>query len=87
MNFGRIVWEATGGDPSQFPIRTALSGVDDTGLRFLLDEAPSDDPEFWRSVGRLVTLERLLLLGVRSRRIWLRLFTRTQTGSWLGTCS
>jgi hypothetical protein len=65
MNFGRIVWEATGGDPSQFPIPTALSGVDDTGLRFLLDEAPSDDPEFWRSVGRLVTLERLLSLGVR----------------------
>ncbi len=65
LNFGRIVWEATGGDPSEFPVPTDLSGVDDTGLRFLLEEAPSDDVAFWRSVGRLVSLERLLSLGIR----------------------
>jgi hypothetical protein len=65
VNLGRIVWEATGGDPVGFPLPTDLEGVDDTGLIFLLQEAPSDDPEFWRSVGRLVTLERLLSLGSR----------------------
>lgn len=64
-NFARIVWEATGGDPVEFPVATDLSGVDDSGLRFLLEEAPSDDVAFWRAVGRLVTLERLLSLGVR----------------------
>ncbi|MEY2419954.1 MAG: hypothetical protein QOI95_21 [Acidimicrobiaceae bacterium] len=65
LNFGRIVWEATGGDPTAFPVPTDLGGVDDAGLRFLLDEAPSDDPGFWRSVGRLITLERLLSIGIR----------------------
>lgn len=64
-NFGRIVWEATGGEPTRFPVPTEVSGVDDAGLHFLLEEAPSDDMYFWRSVGRLVTLERLLGLGVR----------------------
>ncbi len=68
LNFGRVVWEATGGDPSRFPVSSDLAGVDDTGLRFLLDEAPSDDVGFWRSVGRLVTLERLLSLGVRESK-------------------
>jgi hypothetical protein len=65
LNFGRVVWEATGGETSSFPLTTELSGVDDAGLRFLLEEAPSDDLDFWRSVGRLVSLERLLSLGVR----------------------
>jgi hypothetical protein len=65
VNLGRIVWEATGGDPAQFPVTTDLASVDDSGLLFLLDEAPSDDPSFWRSIGRTVSLDRLLALGVR----------------------
>jgi len=65
VNLGRIVWEATGGDPTQFPVTTDLASVDDSGLLFLLEEAPSDDPAFWRSIGRTVTLDRLLALGVR----------------------
>ncbi len=68
INFGRVVWEATGGDPTQYPVATDLGGVDDTGLRFLLEEAPGDDVRFWRSVGRLVSLDRLLSLGVREPR-------------------
>lgn len=64
LNLGRIIWEATGGDPTSFPTPTELAGVDDAGLRFLLEEAPSDDPAFWRSVGRHVSLERLIGLGV-----------------------
>jgi hypothetical protein len=66
LNFGRIVWEATGGEPTQYPIPTDLSGLDDAALRFLLEEGPSEEPAFWRSVGRLVSLERLIGLGVRS---------------------
>jgi hypothetical protein len=65
VNFGRIVWEATGGDPSRFPVTTDLSGLDDAALRFLLEEGPSESSTFWRSVGRLVELERLLGVGVR----------------------
>lgn len=63
FNLGRIVWEAVGGN-DLFPLATNLSGVDDTGLRFLLEEAPEGDSSFWRSAGRLVTLERLTSLGV-----------------------
>lgn len=66
FNFGRIVWEATGGGAASFPLSTNLAGVDDAGLRFLLDEAPEGDAGFWRSIGGLVTLERLLALGVRT---------------------
>jgi hypothetical protein len=65
-NFGRIVWEATGGDPARFPLATELSAVDDAGLRFLLEEGPADDRSFWRSVGRSVNLDRLVGAGVRS---------------------
>lgn len=64
-NFGRIVWEATGGPPGQFPILTTLEGIDDDALRFLLEEGPTSDIGFWRSVGRSVTLERLVHLGLR----------------------
>ncbi|MGH7490559.1 MAG: hypothetical protein ACREMY_33850, partial [bacterium] len=60
LNFGRIIWEATGGEAGFFPVATPLAGVDDAGLRFLLEEAPSEDALFWRSIGRLVSLERLL---------------------------
>jgi len=66
LNFGRIIWEATGGEAALFPVATPLAGVDDAGLRFLLEEAPSEDALFWRSIGRLVSLERLLGLGVRT---------------------
>ena len=66
LNFGRIIWEATGGEPSQYPRATDLSGLDDAGLRFLLEEGPAENDGFWRSVGRLVVLERLIQLGVSS---------------------
>lgn len=64
LRLGRVVWEATGGEPAQFPLATELSGVDDAGLRFLIEQAPADDAAFWRSIGREVSLERLLRLGV-----------------------
>lgn len=65
LNLGRVLWEATGGDPVAFPVTSDLGHVDDSGLRYLLEELPIGDIAFWRSVGRLVSLERLLGLGVR----------------------
>lgn len=65
VNFGRIVWEATGGEPTAFPVPTTLARLDDLGLRFLLAEGPPDDLLFWRSIGRTVSLERLVNLGVQ----------------------
>lgn len=64
MRFGRVVWEATGGDPASYPAATDLAGLDDDGLRFLLEEGPGDDAEFWRAVGRTVTVERIVALGL-----------------------
>lgn len=66
FNFGRIVWEATGGEPAQYPLTTDLTGLDDAALRFLLEEGPSENAGFWRTVGRLVALERLVGIGVRT---------------------
>lgn len=66
LNFGRIVWEATGGEPTYYPVSTDLSGLDDAALRFLLEEGPPEKAAFWRSVGRLVSLDRLVAAGVRS---------------------
>ena len=60
MNLGRVVWEATGGDPARFPAQTPLTGVTDEGLAFLLQDGPEDDTSFWRSVGRYLNVERLL---------------------------
>lgn len=62
-HLGRVVWEATGGEPTRFPMPLQLIGLDDAGLRFLMEEAPTDDVAFWRSVGQQVSLERLLRLG------------------------
>ena len=59
-NFARILWEATGGEPSEFPRQTELEGVDNDGLIYLLSEAPEDDLKFWRSVGATVNFGRLL---------------------------
>jgi hypothetical protein len=64
-NFARILWEATGGTPSDFPRQTELEGVDNDGLIYLLSEAPEDDLKFWRSIGATVNFGRLLQI-VRS---------------------
>lgn len=66
LNLGRVVWEATGGEPTLYPVTTDLSGLDDTALRFLLEEGPTDNATFWRSIGRLIGLDRLVNVGVRS---------------------
>jgi hypothetical protein len=66
IRLGRILWEATGGEPTRFPGATDLGGVDDDGLAIILEEASTQDSSFWREVGRSVSLERLLALPIRS---------------------
>jgi len=64
VSFGRVVWEATGGSPVEFPVSAELSGrTDDLSLQFLLTEQIDADVEFWRAIGRGLRLEDLFSLG------------------------
>ncbi|SIR96014.1 hypothetical protein [Micromonospora avicenniae] len=63
--FLQAVWVGSGGLPTTFPGRTDLSSdLSDEGFRFLLELAEFDDAEFWRRVGRRLTVERLAQMDV-----------------------
>jgi hypothetical protein len=64
FNLTRIVWVATGGDPMTFPFDTSLEALDIDALRYLLHSGPSTRLDFWRSVGRDVSVELLLAVGI-----------------------
>lgn len=64
FNLARIVWEATGGDPMAFPLATSLDDLDVEALRYLLDSGPTARLDFWRSVGKSVTADLLLGVGL-----------------------
>lgn len=73
-NFARIIWEATGGAPADFPISTEFQGINDEGLAYLLSEASDEDVLFWRAIGRELNFERLLSLvapGAKNLRVLL----------------
>ncbi len=63
LSFGRVMWEATGGSPSEYPLQADLSVLDDIELRFLMEEGPPASLDFWRSVGRSSTIQQLVALG------------------------
>jgi hypothetical protein len=63
--FLQAVWVGSGGLPTTFPGRSDLSSdLSDEGFRFLLELAEFDDSEFWRRVGRQLTIERLAQMEV-----------------------
>jgi hypothetical protein len=67
-NFARVLWEATGGVSTDFPISTDFSGIDNEGLSYLLAEASETDLRFWRAIGREIQLDRLLALATPGSR-------------------
>jgi hypothetical protein len=60
FNFVRVIWEATGGTSTDFPLQTDMGVLNPDAFRYLLDEGPEGDLNFWRAVGRTVSLESLL---------------------------
>lgn len=70
LNLARIVWESTGGEPTEFPATTDLDSLDIDSLTFLLTDGPPDDILFWRNVGRTITLDNLFRAGVVDAPNW-----------------
>ncbi|WP_301129715.1 hypothetical protein [Streptomyces cacaoi] len=58
--FLHAVWVGSGGDAASFPAPGDVVGpLDDEALSFLLDLEEIIDDQFWRRIGRSLTLERL----------------------------
>ncbi|GCD99655.1 hypothetical protein [Embleya hyalina] len=61
------VWLGSGAPASTFPGATGITAhLDSAGLRLLLDISISDDTEFWRRIGKGISLEQLCELEVSS---------------------
>lgn len=59
------VWVGSGGTASNFPGEQDLAGdLDGTALEFLMELPPIDDFEFWRRIGRSLTLDSISQLHV-----------------------
>jgi hypothetical protein len=59
------VWEGHGAPPAEFPGRRDLSGqLTDDDIAFLVDNLTTDDPRFWRRIGRTLSLEQLSHLSL-----------------------
>lgn len=52
VGLGRVLWQARGGSPQDFPIQTTLSSIDSMGLRLLLETSPEQTSAFWRAIGQ-----------------------------------
>lgn len=60
LRFLGAVWVGSGGTASNFPGEQDVTGdLDGTALEFLLELPPIDDFEFWRRIGRPLTLESI----------------------------
>ncbi|MET7538258.1 hypothetical protein [Streptomyces sp. NPDC005507] len=65
LRFLGAVWVGSGGAASNFPGEQDVTGdLDGTALEFLLELAPIEDFEFWRRIGRPLTLESISQLRV-----------------------
>ncbi|MBA4866277.1 hypothetical protein H1V43_34155 [Streptomyces sp. PSKA54] len=60
LRFLGAVWVGSGGMASNFPGEQDMAGdLDGTALEFLMELPPIDDFEFWRRIGRPLTLESI----------------------------
>ncbi|WP_159050829.1 hypothetical protein [Streptomyces sp. IMTB 1903] len=60
LRFLGAVWVGSGGTASNFPGEQDVTGdLDGAALEFLLELPPLDDFEFWRRIGRSLTLEAI----------------------------
>ncbi|MFK4149998.1 hypothetical protein [Streptomyces sp. NPDC004065] len=63
LRFLSAVWVGSGGTPASFPGEHDVTGdLDSAALEFLLGLPPIEDQEFWRRIGRSLTLESLASL-------------------------
>jgi hypothetical protein len=63
--FLHAVWVGSGGASSSFPGQSDLSSdLPDEGFRFLLELDELDDADFWRRIGRRLTVERISRMDV-----------------------
>ncbi len=61
----QAVWEGHGGSLTNFPGRPDFSGpLTDDDVVYLLDTIETEDSDFWRSVGRTMTLAQLARLEI-----------------------
>ena len=63
LRFGQVLWEAAGGARTQFPKPTPGSAFTQAEMSYLLEKGPVDNVQFWRRVGRSLTLETILRDG------------------------
>ncbi|MGW6565077.1 hypothetical protein [Streptomyces sp. NPDC054975] len=67
LRFLGAVWVGSGGTASNFPGEQEVSGdLDATALEFLLELPPINDYEFWRRIGRPLTLESVSRLRLEN---------------------
>ncbi|GAA2296585.1 hypothetical protein GCM10010234_43440 [Streptomyces hawaiiensis] len=60
LRFLSAVWVGSGGSAANFPGTQDVTGdLDNAALEFLLDLPPIEDREFWRRIGRALTLETI----------------------------
>lgn len=65
LRFLGAVWVGSGGTAASFPGEQDIAGdLDGTALEFLMELPPIDDYEFWRRIGRPLTLESVSQLQV-----------------------
>ena len=65
--FLNAIWVGSGGSASEFPGPIhSHADLPDASFRFLLELDEFDDPEFWRRVGRKLTIERIVRLAQSS---------------------
>lgn len=67
LRFLGAVWVGSGGTASNFPGEQDVTGdLDGTALEFLLELPPIDDYEFWRRIGRPLTLDSISRLRLEA---------------------
>lgn len=65
VGFMHAMWVGGGGAPSAFPVAASeVHDPGDDGLAFLINQDEIPDPDFWRSLGREISLDRLANLGI-----------------------
>lgn len=65
MRFLQAMWVSSGKSAAEFPAEEIVpTDPGSAGLKFLIDHEEIDDRDFWRAMGKSLTLERLLELEV-----------------------
>ena len=61
-HLGQVLWEAAGGEVTEYPANNLGAPLGETALEFLLSNGPTDDLAFWRRIGSSISLTKLARL-------------------------